>query len=309
MNKLRIGILLVFALCFSYLGNAQSTASLRINEVLVDNQNNLVDSYGERVAWIEIYNSSYATVNMEGCYITNDVNNPTLYRIPKGDINTKIRPRQYAIFWADNTPNRGAFYLNFGLNPDTDNYLALYDTDGKTLIDEVTIPASVVRTDLSYGRITDGLRTGKNDWEIKGIAAGDRKTFVTPGANNVQDKQNTKVLEFQQQDSIGLGMAAIAMSAVFLGLVLLFLSFKLTGIIAIKIANKREMKENKQTSQAAKASASTTPGTDDEIVAIAMALHAHFGVEHDVEHTVLTFNEVGHTQAPWSSKIFGMRQK
>lgn len=299
MSKIRIGILLVLITCFSFVSKAQSTTSLIINEVLIDNTDGVVDTYGERVAWIEIFNKSYATINMEGCYITNDKNNPTMFRIPKGNINTRIAPRQYAIFWADNSPNRGAFYLNFALNKEQDNYIALYDTDGKTLIDEVNIPASVVRPNLSYGRKTDGSK----EWEVKGLT---EQTAVTPGANNQMNIENTKIIEFQQQDSIGLGMAAIAMSVVFVALLLLFLSFKLTGIIAMNMANKREMKENKQNSKV-ETSKPLSSGSDDEIAAIVMALHQHFGAEHDVENMVLTFNQVGNAQSPWASKILGMR--
>ncbi len=305
MNKFRIGLILVFTLCFNLISKAQSPTSLRINEVLVDNQTNLVDSYGERVAWIEIYNKSYGTVKMEGCYITNEKNNPTKFRIPKGNVNTIIPPRQYLLFWADNNPNRGAFYLNFALDPNKDNYLAIYDTDGKTLIDEVTIPASAIMPDLSYGRVTDG----SNKWEVKGNTA---NTSITPGANNLQNIENLKVIEFQEQDSVGIGMAIIAMTVVFSALVLLFFSFKFVGIISIKMSNKRAMKENKKNNDVAVESttpvASVAVGSEDEIAAIVMALHEHFGGYHDIEEMVLTFKEVGTSSSPWSSKAFGLRQ-
>ena len=55
---------------------AQSTSALRINEVLTNNVSNYMDPFGNRGAWIEIYNNSAGTVQMAGCFITNDKNNP-----------------------------------------------------------------------------------------------------------------------------------------------------------------------------------------------------------------------------------------
>ena len=65
-----------------------------INEVLVDNETNFVDDYGNRSAWIELYNRSAATVDVRGFYLTDDPNDLRKYAIPKGDILTKIAPRQ-----------------------------------------------------------------------------------------------------------------------------------------------------------------------------------------------------------------------
>ena len=90
---------------------------------------------------IELFNNSAGTVDLGGCFLTNDKNNPTKYMIPKGDVLTKIPPYQHTLFWADDMKDRGTFHLNFTLEPDKDNYIALYDSDGKTLIDEITIPA------------------------------------------------------------------------------------------------------------------------------------------------------------------------
>lgn len=113
---------------------------MRINEVLVINEDNFVDDYGKRHGWIELFNTSAGTVNIAGCYLTDDKNNPMKYPIPKGDVLTQIQPRQHTLFWADGQPGRGTFHVNFVLDPSKENYIALYDADGKTLIDEVTDP-------------------------------------------------------------------------------------------------------------------------------------------------------------------------
>ena len=137
MNKKRIGIFIALLAMVCMGLRAQSATSLRINEVLVVNDQNYQDDYGLHNAWIEIFNTSFASVNLEGCFLTNDKNNPTKYPIPKGDVLTLIKPRQHALFWADGMPNRGTFHVNFTLDPNKENYIALYDSNGKTLIDDV----------------------------------------------------------------------------------------------------------------------------------------------------------------------------
>ena len=130
MNKKRIGIFitLVAVVCLGL--NAQRATSLKINEVLVTNEQNYQDDYGLHNAWIEIFNTSFASVNIEGCYLTNDKDNPTKYPIPKGDVLTLIKPRQHILFWADGMPNRGTFHVSFTLDPSKENYIALYDSNG-----------------------------------------------------------------------------------------------------------------------------------------------------------------------------------
>ena len=80
INK-KIGVLLLFALLVSFGAKAQRATSMRINEVLVINEDNFVDDYGKRHAWIELFNNSAGSVNIAGCYLTNDKSNPKKYRI------------------------------------------------------------------------------------------------------------------------------------------------------------------------------------------------------------------------------------
>ena len=178
MNK-KIGVLLLFALLVSFGAKAQLATSMRINEVLVINEDNFVDDYGKRHGWIELYNSSAGTVNIAGCFLTDDKNNPKKYPIPKGDVLTQIPPGQHVLFWADNEPDRGTFHVSFSLDPTKENYVALYNADGKTLIDEVTIPAGQV-ADVSFGRIIDG----KEEWA--------QLTKVTPSTNNLTLDSNDR---------------------------------------------------------------------------------------------------------------------
>ena len=300
MNKKRIGIFiaLVAVVCLGL--NAQRATSLKINEVLVTNEQNYQDDYGLHNAWIEIFNTSFATVNIEGCYLTNDKDNPTKYPIPKGDILTQIKPRQHTLFWADGMPNRGTFHVNFTLDPNKENYIALYDSNGKTLIDEVTIPAGIL-ADQSYARQEDGSA----NWVIKG---GGEHSYVTPSTNNMTQDKNEKIENFKKHDEDGFGMAIIAMSVVFIGLILLYVSFKIVGNIAVKLGKKNAMKAIGITDKAEAKEKNLGSHSGEEAAAIAMALHEFMNDAHDVEDMILTIKKVKRTYSPWSSKIYTLRQ-
>ena len=290
MTNKRFGVLLLFILLVSFGAQAQRATSMRINEVLVINEDNFVDDYGKRHGWIELFNTSAGTVNIAGCFLTDDKNNPKKYPIPKGDVLTQIPPHQHTRFWADGEPNRGTFHVNFTLDPSKENYIALYDADGKSLIDEITIPAAQ-KPDVSYGRIIDG----KEEWA--------QLTKVTPSTNNLTLDSNEKIENFKTNDSLGIGMTITAMAVVFLGLLLLFLIFKQVGKAAIA-ASKRN---------AQKAGAPVNVNTPDEVsgevfAAIATALYEMSDDNHDIEHTVLTIRKVRRAYSPWSSKIYSLRE-
>ena len=300
MNKKRIGIFitLVAVVCLGL--NAQRATSLKINEVLVTNEQNYQDDYGLHNAWIEIFNTSFASVNIEGCYLTNDKDNPTKYPIPKGDVLTLIKPRQHILFWADGMPNRGTFHVSFTLDPSKENYIALYDSNGKTLIDEITVPAGML-ADQSYAREEDGSA----NWVIKG---GGEHSYVTPSTNNMTLDKNEKIENFKKHDADGFGMAIIAMSVVFIGLILLYVSFKIVGNIAVKLGKRNAMKAIGMTDKVEAKEKNLGSHSGEEAAAIAMALHEFMNDAHDVEDMILTINKVKRTYSPWSSKIYTLRQ-
>lgn len=290
INK-RIGVLLLFALFLTFGAKAQLASSMRINEVLVINEDNFVDDYGKRHGWIELFNSSAGTVNIAGCYLTNDKNNPTKYPIPKGDVLTQIQPRQHTLFWADGQPDRGTFHINFVLDPFKENYVALYDADGRTLIDEITIPAGQL-ADISYGRVIDG----EDEWA--------QLTKVTPSTNNLTLDSNEKIDNFRQNDSWGIGMTITAMAVVFLGLFLLYVIFKQIGNLSIAASKRNALKSANATGN----TVSSGEISGEALAAIATALYEMSDDNHDIEHTVLTIRKVQRAYSPWSSKIYGLRQ-
>jgi Na+-transporting methylmalonyl-CoA/oxaloacetate decarboxylase gamma subunit len=288
-SRKNLPFFLLLLLFFSTGIQAQRATSIRINEILVINEDNFVDYYGKRSGWIELFNSSAGTVNIAGCYLTNDKNNPTKYPIPKGDVLTKIPPRQHILFWADGIAGKGTFHVNFTLDPSKENYIAFYDSDGTTLIDEVTVPAGQ-RPDISFGRKIDG----KSEWVVL--------SKVTPSTNNLTLDTNEKIENFKQKDSVGVGMTIVSMTVVFMGLIILYILFKSVGKAAINISKRRAIK--------AGAELINEKDVIDEgavIAAIASALYEITEDVHDMESTVLTIHKVTRRYSPWSSKFYGLR--
>ena len=293
MTNKKFGVLLLLMVLFSFGAKAQLTTSVRLNEILVINEDNFMDDYGKRHAWIELYNNSAGTVDLRGCFLTNDKNNPKKYMIPKGDVLTKVPPRQHILFWVDNEPTRGTFHVNFAFNPNGENYLALYDSDGTTLIDEVTIPAGQ-RADVSYGLDVDG--TGS--WKIL--------DKVTPSTNNVTLDSNEKIENFQKNDSWGIGMTITAMAAVFLGLLVLFLVFKQIGNAAMNASKRNAQKAAAADGQKVNENAGAESG--EIFAAIAMALYELNDEHHDFESSILTIKKAQRNYSPWNSKVLSLRQ-
>lgn len=304
MRKNRIGIFLSLLLLIGFTSctEQKSNSKLVINEVLVDNQTNFQDDYGVHSGWIEIFNKAYSTADLAGCLlkVSSQPGDTVTYFIPKGDVLTSIKPRQHTLFWADGNPRRGTFHTNFVLSKTNANWIGLYDS-GKKLLDQVVVPAGILAANQSYARVGDASA----EWEVKGASA---DKYVTPSTNNQTIESNPKMDKFEQHDPIGIGMAISAMSVVFLGLILLYICFKLIGKAAIKLRKRNAMIAHNITDkqEAKEKKLGEAPG--EVIAAISMALHEAQGADHDVEETILTISRVKRSYSPWSSKIYTLRE-
>jgi Na+-transporting methylmalonyl-CoA/oxaloacetate decarboxylase gamma subunit len=256
-----------------------------------------MDDFGQRNGWIEIFNNTYKTQDLGGRYLTDDPNNPKKYPIPRGDVLTKIPPRQHVLFWADNEPFNGTFHVNFKLDPNKDNYIALYENDGKTLLDEIIIPAGLP-TDKTYGYPADGIKYDQN-----GNTLGTQLERITPSSNNAVLEENPKVVSLQENDPFGVTITITSMLVVFLGLILLYLIFKAIGNTAKNISHKRVASAG--TLSAVRGESQLT---GEVLAAISAAIHELNQDVHDIESTILTITEVRRKYSPWSSKLYTLRQ-
>lgn len=145
---------------------------LHINEILTRNTETNSDENGEFDDWIEIYNSGDEPKDIGGLYITNDLNNNTLYQIPTTNPElTTIPAKSYLILWADNQPEQGALHLGFVLE-NSNGQVVLIESDGNIFIDSLSYQEQL--KNISYGRYPDGS-TELTVFE-----------FPTPGESNTQ---------------------------------------------------------------------------------------------------------------------------
>ena len=277
--------------------SAQSRKALRVNEVMVENESSIIDDYGEHHGWIELFNSNFAPLEISSIYITNDKHDPKKYPVPLGDVNTRIAKRQHVVFFADGQPDKGTFHTNFVLEPGKENWIGIYDADGVTLIDEVTIPASLT-ADNSYARSVDGA----GEWGVRDGG----EAYITPSSANVIRDTNNKIEEFAERDANGFGMTVMAMCIVFSALLLLCLCFYGIGKIGASVSRLNKMRAHGVEKHDVE-KGEIVHDSGEEIAAIVMALHDHLNA-HDTENAVLTINKVKRAYSPWSSKIYGLRE-
>ncbi len=296
-DKIKISILTLFLIVLASCNVNPDRAKIVINEVVVQNVDGYTNEFGEKHAWIEIYNNTTSTIDLSSIFITNDPNNPKKYAVPRGDIRTAVAPNQQVVFWADNKPSNGTFHLNFELDPNKENYIALFEADGETLIDELTIPAGMP-ANKSYGYEEDGTQNDNSGNHLATVLPN-----VTPNSKNFVEGENAKIVALKENDPWGGLMTLTSMFVVFSGLFLLFIAFNSTGNIAKWFAKRKALESGRAIIQ------------DDDhelsgevLAAISAAIYEMDQDVHDIESTILTIDEVKKAYSPWSSKIYGLRQ-
>jgi hypothetical protein len=151
--------------------DAAARPTVLINELMADNAGSFEDPDEplEYPDWIELYNPSPIPVNMAGMYLSDDPDQPQLFRIPDG---VMLPAFGYLIFIADEEPEQGPLHTNFRLSKGGET-IALYDTElrGSRLLDQVTFDG--LGPDLTFGRFPNGGA----DWAALGAN--------TPGGYNL----------------------------------------------------------------------------------------------------------------------------
>ncbi|MEK7255027.1 MAG: chitobiase/beta-hexosaminidase C-terminal domain-containing protein, partial [Bacteroidota bacterium] len=160
----------IYPLLFSALFCAYGAHSqVIINEFSAANLDGLTDGYGEQEDWIELYNAGSQTVNLEGFYLSDVLDNPDKWAFPAG---ATIGAGEHLIVFAS---DRDAFdglnyHAGFKITQTQQEYLVLSDP-ALTLLDAVQIEKPN-QANHSRGRVADGA----SEWGI----------FLnpTPGAPN-----------------------------------------------------------------------------------------------------------------------------
>ena len=118
-----------------------------ITEIVADNDGTLLDQNEQAADWIEILNDGNTRASLSGLYLTDDPNRLTRWRFPDVELDAGA----HLIVFASGQDLRevhAPLHTNFKLSKDGE-YVAIVDSDGSTIIDE-----------LSFGRQVSGLSFG-----------------------------------------------------------------------------------------------------------------------------------------------------
>lgn len=329
--KSKFGLLLMILFC-SVATFGQQLSDLRINELLIKNDSNMVDEYGCHVPWVEIYNTAYNSVNLAGCFLTDDTTGLAdgtgrdhWYRIPTTDNKTLLQQRSSIVFFLDGEQYRGTFHASFNPKNSKNHYVALINSNGKTLIDIMEYPAELVNVEQSFGCYTDGvLLTDKRAKKVKQAGRG-MLDHITPGSANLVDPGATKQEKLKQSDPYGIGLAIISISVVFAALFMIFIILKIFGAVNRRSEERAKAKAAKPKAAAPKSAgngkisdetvaaitaalnADLSCNADDEVIAaITLALHLDLDSCHDEESEILTFT-TSYQYSAWAQKNLVMK--
>lgn len=160
MTKLMLPLLLCSMIPF--LGNADT---IRFNEIMQSNVDNLLVEHDFPDSWVELYNSSKSNINITGYKIGSSNDPKTAYKIEQ---TATIPANGYIVIYCDKLAT--GLHTNFRLESVDPGELYLFDTSNN-LVDHISYP-SMPAANIAYGiSNSNGSTWG---WE----------TTPTPGAKN-----------------------------------------------------------------------------------------------------------------------------
>lgn len=125
-----------------------SNKDIYINEYMIHNQRNTYDTEGNYNDFIELYNNSSKTLELNNIYLTDNLDELTKYKLP----NVNIEKNSYLlIYLGDNSKViNNQIIANFKLS-ENDKYIII--SNGKKVIDQVEIVN--LNDNISYGKQND----------------------------------------------------------------------------------------------------------------------------------------------------------
>ena len=133
---------------------AQHLMPVRINEVSGSNSIH-INEYGKKNDWVELYNITDEDIDIEGWYLTDNMDKPTKYQISKdgSNVSTVVPAHSHLLVWCDKLATTAqALHASFKVSGEG-GYLMLTNKD-RTLTDTLTYSAH--DGNHTVGRYPDG---------------------------------------------------------------------------------------------------------------------------------------------------------
>lgn len=145
-----------------------------INEWMAINDRTLADPVdGDFEDWVELTNAGTEAIDLSGYTLTDDIETPTKWSFPIGQIGTTLAPGEFLLVWLDSEPDQNSpesgLHASFSLNGGGEE-IGLFTPEGARM-DAVKFSAQ--SPDISMGRTPDGSRS------LPVVLS-----FATPAANN-----------------------------------------------------------------------------------------------------------------------------
>ncbi len=166
-----------------------------INEFLASNSQTQADEFDEYDDWIEFYNQSVSTINLNNVFVSDSYNDPYKWKFPDG---SEINSDSYLIVWADGQVEQGELHANFSLSVSGEEIIITHISG--YVIDYISFGEQT--TDMSMQRCPDGYgdfefgdpsfnATNICSHDIESLSIGDlNELFIYP--NPVVDILNIK---------------------------------------------------------------------------------------------------------------------
>ena len=170
-----------------------------INEFSCANMDGLVDNYGDREDWIELYNTGSQSVNLEGYFLSDNIDNLDKWPFPAG---VEIGPGEHLVIFASDRDEFDGFNIHAGFKlTQTRNEYIVFSDPIQNLIDAIQIE-NPNQQNHSTGRVSDG----DPSWGIFQNA--------TPGApnNNAFSSYHDKVI-FSEEAGFYSGSVTVGLTA------------------------------------------------------------------------------------------------
>jgi len=121
---------------------------LVINEFMASNDITIADQNGEYNDWVELYNNSSNSINLNNYYLSDDMSNPYKWQFP----DTSIAAGGYLIIWTDKDTLQTGLHSNFKLSAAGE--AIILSNNSKSLLDQIAFSSQT--TDITTGRYPNG---------------------------------------------------------------------------------------------------------------------------------------------------------
>jgi len=158
--------------------SAQPAQTIVISEIMARNDGVLLDEESETSDWIELYNPTPITVDLEGWFLTDKADELTQWIFPP-DI--KLAPGDYLVVFTsgkDRSSPGTPLHTNFKLSG-SGEYLALVEPDGTTV---------AYSFDPDFGEQLEGISFGTAHHTETLLSSGSHVTFRTPGSGTLNSE-------------------------------------------------------------------------------------------------------------------------